>query len=1018
MRFLPKIQIGACPEKIRPSPLIIRFTLMQHDSSRTVLASLYRPPQSGTGLHFLGKAAIDLLVIGIVFVAAFVTAYLLNAAEAIHRIARRYEHMQLDEILLAMLFLPIVFAFFSFRRWREAQAENAEIKHAQATLRQVMTGARCLLWHAAVEEHDGELTWDLWMSDEEAAQRWLPIARDAGRTFSESWHQAKHADDQQRMHELSTACICGGKSHYSQEFRCVLADGGQRWLREDVQMEAAGQSRWHLVGVCTDITERKQAEEATKLREWAIESSSNGITIADATQPDLPFVYVNPAFERITGYSAEEVLGQNGRFLYGEDDDQPALMDLRNAFREGRECTVVLRNYHKNGTLFWNELHTSFIYDDAGNRTHFLGIQTDITERKRAEEALSYSEALHHSLVESLPLSVFRKDCEGRFTFVNGRFCNDLGKPRAEILGKTDFDFFPAELAEKYRQDDDYVLETGGVWESTEEHSRPGGQSTYVQVLKTPIQDAAGGVIGTQTIFWDITERRHAEEALRQSEERYRRLFEDSPIGIYRTNPDGRILLANPMLIRLLGYNSFEELAQRNLETQEPDASYPRALFKERIEREGEIRGLEAVWNKRDGTPIFVYENARAIRGQDGAVAYYEGTVEDVTERKRAEEALRESEKRYERMATNAPGMVYQFVLCADGSIEWPFISEGCRDVYGFRPEEIQQNPTLLIDIIHPDDRPGFDRSVAESAATLLPWKWEGCVLLPSGEQKWIQGASRPERQANGSVLWDGLLLDITERKRAEEETKQLQAKVMQAEKLAALGELVAGVAHEINNPLAAISGHVQLLEMHGDSQVREDAETIKRMTDRVTRIVRSLLTFARGHGGERYAMTLPPLVDAALEMCNYKLNKAGIELEVRHADELPCVRVNDTQIQQVILNLVTNAEHALRSNPEKDRRILIATAVQERQGTPWAMLSVTDNGDGVPEELLGRIFDPFFTTKDVGEGTGLGLSICHGIAETHGGELSVKSAAGIGTTFTLALPMPADTSGTQEKRN
>ena len=243
-----------------------------------------------------------------------------------------------------------------------------------------------------------------------------------------------------------------------------------------------------------------------------------------------------------------------------------------------------------------------------------------------------------------------------------------------------------------------------------------------------------------------------------------------------------------------------------------------------------------------------------------------------------------------------------------------------------------------------------------------------------------------------------------------------MQAQILQSEKLATLGEMVAGVAHEINNPLAAISGSAQLLEMHPEEKVRLRGTTIRRMTDRATRIVRALLTFSRTEGEERWLMSLNTAVESALEICGYKLKFADIEVDLRLDPTLPETIANENQIQQIALNLITNAEHVLRGRTEGERRITIVTELGcGKEGLPFVALTVSDNGSGIPDDVLPHIFEPFFTTKDIGEGTGLGLSICHGIAAAHGGTLIAQSQAGIGATLTLTLPVLAPALGIVE---
>ena len=261
---------------------------------------------------------------------------------------------------------------------------------------------------------------------------------------------------------------------------------------------------------------------------------------------------------------------------------------------------------------------------------------------------------------------------------------------------------------------------------------------------------------------------RQTEMGLRRSERQYRMVFENASHGIYRTTPDGRILMANPALLKMLGFETFEDLATRNLE-EGTKSDYTREEFRRQIETEGRVRGMDAIWVRKDGRRIYVRENAQLVRGADGKPLFYEGSAEDVTARIEAEEALRRSEARFARNAANVPGMMYQFVLHPDGTFEFPFVSEGCRDLYALSPEEITADPFTVMRLIHPDDISRFQESVAESARTGLPWHWEGRFGPPDCIPKWIKGASRPERQPNGDIVWDGVLMDITQLKTIQE---------------------------------------------------------------------------------------------------------------------------------------------------------------------------------------------------------------------------------------------------------
>jgi|GEM_PF-6239677 len=366
-----------------------------------------------------------------------------------------------------------------------------------------------------------------------------------------------------------------------------------------------------------------------------------------------------------------------------------------------------------------------------------------------------------------------------------------------------------------------------------------------------------------------------------------------------------------------------------------------------------------------------------------------------------AEQNLRDSRHFLSRIADTTPEIIYIYDRENDRNV---YANRELVNVLGYTAEEVQASQDkLLATLIHPED---FPLIVAHSQKQCHAeegeiFEIEYRMRHKNGEWRWLLSRETPfQRNAEGIVIQVlGTALDITDK-------KLLQTQVIQSEKLAALGELVAGVAHEINNPLTAISGHCQLLETHPDARVQKKAAAILTMAERTAKIVRSLLSFARTHGSERRIVSLNALVEMTLDICGYKFEKSDIEICKDFADNGPRAYCNENQLEQVLLNLLNNAEYALRTKPVGSRILTLSTrTITEADGTQWGMLSVADTGSGIPAYILPHIFDPFFTTKDIGEGTGLGLSVCHGIIESHGGSMELETQVGVGTQFTLKLP-------------
>ncbi|MEN6369295.1 MAG: PAS domain S-box protein [Thermotogota bacterium] len=382
----------------------------------------------------------------------------------------------------------------------------------------------------------------------------------------------------------------------------------------------------------------------------------------------------------------------------------------------------------------------------------------------------------------------------------------------------------------------------------------------------------------------------------------------------------------------------------------------------------------------------------------------------EVAERKRAEDGLRSSEARYRLLADNSTDMIWTVDL--EGRLT--YVSPSVGKLLGVTAESILGLPftTRLTAESATEAMPRF-AMVRDRIARGLPIPLEDRIDLElvcqDGSTVWTESVIGPMAGDDGQVRGVvGVSRNITARRRAEQERLALEAQLRHSQKLESIGTLASGVAHEINNPLTGVINYADLIERRvTDPQLREFAGGIKTEGNRMAEIVRGLLSFARQETAEKRREQVPDIVRASLTLVGSILKKDRIRLRQSITDELPFVRCNAQQIEQIIINLLTNARDALnRKYPGEDEDKIVEIVIRkiEKDGEPWVRTTVEDRGSGVPADLIARIFDPFFTTKPRDMGTGLGLSISYGIAQDHGGDLTVESEEGRYTRFHLDL--------------
>lgn len=418
-----------------------------------------------------------------------------------------------------------------------------------------------------------------------------------------------------------------------------------------------------------------------------------------------------------------------------------------------------------------------------------------------------------------------------------------------------------------------------------------------------------------------------------------------------------------------------------------------------------------------DESEHWVFVKGCIHRDAAGRPSRIDGVLQDVAERKHLENELHESQRKISGLISHLPGVVYRCRNDAQWSVD--FVSDGIAALTGYSRSDFEQRSITFYDLTHPDDRESVRSAVESALANREAYQATYRIVTKSGEEKWVweQGTGVYSSE-NDLQFLEGFVLDITRRRRAEQDNARLEARLRQAQKMEALGTLAGGIAHDFNNVLAAISGNAALAvaELPPDSPALTSINEIKRSAVRAADLVRQILAFSRQEHAQRRPIALQTAVAEAIRLLRAAL-PALIEIRSRFAPRLPSVLADATQIHQVIMNLGVNAAQAIGERAGVIEFQLDAVTApmkpgHEVAGLPpgrYVRLLVSDNGSGMDQVTIERIYDPFFTTKPVGRGTGLGLSVVHGIMQAHEGAISIDSEPGKGSTFCLFFPVARD---------
>ncbi|HMN38814.1 MAG TPA: PAS domain S-box protein [Hyphomicrobium sp.] len=801
-----------------------------------------------------------------------------------------------------------------------------------------------------------------------------------------------------------------GETVSAQEDEFQRSDGTAQWLRWEVRPWRQGDGAiGGIIIFSEDITSSKltqrRLQESEERLSAIVNTAAESIIVIDVHGV---IQSVNPATEAIFSYGPEDLLGRNANILLAEP--HPIRHDEPDRSCPGADAGKVIglgrdvEGRRKDGSLFPVDLAVTEWRDGQGRR-FFTAIIRDVTARRQAEDALRK----FSRVVEQTASTVVITDADGVIQYVNPRFTELSGYSADEAIGRR-----PSLLKSGHTSSEDYAklwqtIKGGGVWHGEFRNLRKDGSLYWETAIISPVRDTSGLVTHFVAIKDDISERKHADERLRESEARFRAMFESAAVGIAQSGPDGIWLRVNNRLCETLGYTAAELMTKSFLDVTHPDdIAADVALLRRMLAREIDTYSIEKRYVHKDGPIVWANVTVGCARQADGTVDYLIKVIEDISARKLAEAEL-------ERIRT----------ILAEGQRiahlgSWEYIaqtretiwSDEQKRIYGLDPgEPSPAYEEMLRHHIRPEDARELDRSFRSALQNAAVFENENRIVRPDGSVRWIYNRAIPHFDADGKVVkYVGATLDITERKQAEEELAQTR-------RLEAVGHLAGGVAHDFNNLLAIIAGNLELAARRVHDEV---AQQLLNRALEATQIGgsfnRRLLSLVRKRNLEPVRLSLNARVQEAIKLMTRTLGE-HVRLKAELAPDLWNIVADAGEVDSALLNLASNARDAMpnggniiisTSNISLDTQQAKDLHADARPGD-YARMAVADDGVGMSEETLRRAMEPFFTTKGPGKGTGLGLSSVASFTRQARGFATILSKPGDGCLVNIYLPRAQD---------
>ena len=773
------------------------------------------------------------------------------------------------------------------------------------------------------------------------------------------------------------------------EERAMTKDGWrwQSWLNTAVLNEGNGVES--IVAVGRDINDRKLAEEALKTRDYAIESSINGINFTDL-QGD--FLYANNSFLIMWGFKTQyDLKGRNISDLWA---DQNRFQEAYNEFQEKGSYVGELMAKKQDGTKFDIQISANTVKSESGEPLFLMASFVDITQRNQAQEALRESEEKYRGLIEGLDEAIYRMSLpDGKYEYMSPAAKKVFGYSAEEfienplIIGKLIHPDFAEYFKEKWTDLIEHKVSPTYKYKILD----PEGNERWIVQSNTGIFDDSGNIIAIEGLCRDITKGAQAEMELQESEEKFRTFTEMAPVGVFVTDTGGLTTYWNKRLCEITGMRVVDGLGTGWADGVHPDDR--ERVFKEWYESTEKRSSFSCEYRfvDRDGAVTHTIGQASPMTDASKQVTGYVGTITDVTDLKQAEEALRESEEKYRSMMESMDDLAY--ICSPDYHVEYmnpAMVKRTGRNAIG----------ELCFKVIN-----GLDDKCSWCVHDKVQ-QGENCATeIVSPKDGRIYNVSHsPLHHADDSISKLAIYRDITEMRNMEQQLREVQ-------KMEAIATLAGGIAHEFNNTLMGIMGNIELLKMNfsQDEGIDKHLESMKSAGHRMSRLTDQLLAYAEGGKYQPKNLKIDDFVIETLPILEHDLNPT-VRVEPHFQKDISFISADNAQMQMVLSAILANSNEAIEDEgiiriAAENKDIDEAFTKQHPGLKPgsYVCLTIEDDGKGMDEETRNGIFEPFFTTKF--QGRGMGMAAVYGIVRNHNGWISVDSEVGRGTKVQIYLP-------------